>query len=527
MLFNSFEFIFLFVPITLLVFSLIVNKASDSRIRAAKVWIVVASLFFYAWWRPANLYIIGFSLVFNYVTGYLLCQRLSSKFRKRLVLIIGIAVNLALIGYFKYANFVLENINAIFVSDVNVGEIALPLAISFFTFQQIAYLVDAYQGGTKEFDFLNYSLFVTFFPQLIAGPIVHHRDVLPQFSDPFTFRLKNANVAIGLTVFAAGLFKKVIFADTVALFATPVFDAAAQGITPSFFEAWVGALAYTLQLYFDFSGYSDMAIGIAYLFGIQLPLNFNSPYKAINISDFWRRWHITLSNFLRDYLYIPLGGSRKGDGRRYLNLMITMLLGGLWHGAGWTYVLWGGLHGFYLVVNHGWHTFLDRNGYDRKRFNPVGHMFGWLVTFLAVVVSWVLFRATSLQSALSILASMVGLNGISLPGSLVSRLDFMTSFGVQFDGLSPILSLPQGRSVAIIAALMFIVCFAPNIQEWMADNSPALNPPKPAKLPYFVKDIWDKLRWRPNLIWAIFVSVATIVSVVNMTRVSEFLYFEF
>ncbi|MGK7890358.1 MAG: MBOAT family protein, partial [Leptolyngbyaceae cyanobacterium] len=338
---------------------------------------------------------------------------------------------------------------------------------------------------------------------------------------------RNAPGAIGLTVCAAGLFTKVIFADTAALFATPVFDLAAQGIAPSIFEAWVGALAYTLQLYFDFSGYSDMAIGIAYLFGIRLPLNFNSPYKAINISDFWRRWHITLSNFLRDYLYIPLGGNRKGDARRYLNLVVTMLLGGLWHGAGWTYVLWGGLHGFYLVVNHGWHKFLDRSNYDRKQYHPVGHAIGWLVTFLAVVISWVLFRATSLQAAFSILASMAGLNGVALPRALASKLDFMTGLGVQFNGLSPSLALPRGESIAVILALMLIVCFAPNVQEWMADSSPALNPPKPAKLPSLVRDIWHQLRWQPSLIWAIFMSTISIISVVNMTKVSEFLYFEF
>ena len=527
MLFNSFEFIFLFIPITIAVFSLIVRNPDDARVNLAKAWIVLASLFFYAWWKPSNLFIIGFSLVFNYVAGYLLSQRLASKLRKQLFLAFGIAVNLALIGYFKYVNFFIDNINNLFSTGIKLEEIALPLAISFFTFQQVAYLVDAYQGGTKEFNFLNYCLFVTFFPQLIAGPIVHHRDVLPQFSDKLTFRLKGENVAVGMTVFSAGLFKKVVLADTIALFSTPVFNLAAQGITPSFFEAWVGALAYTLQLYFDFSGYSDMAIGIAYLFGIKLPLNFNSPYKAINISDFWRRWHITLSNFLRDYLYIPLGGSRKGDIRRYLNLMVTMLLGGLWHGAGWTFVLWGGLHGLYLGINHAWHSALDRRGFDRKKYHLVGHSVGWLITFLAVVISWILFRASSLSSALSIITSMTGINGISLPQSLGQRLDFLTSFGFQFDGFSPALDLPVIGCAFLILSLMLIVCFTPNVQEWMADSSPCLNPPAPTKKTLFLQQFWQNLKWRPGYVWACIMSVVTVVSVVNMTRVSEFLYFEF
>ncbi|MGD1911300.1 MAG: MBOAT family O-acyltransferase, partial [Rivularia sp. (in: cyanobacteria)] len=313
MLFNSLEFIFLYLPITLSIFF---GIGKFGNYRFAIVFLVAASLSFYGWWNPPYLLLLIFSLIFNYFIGSALSEKLKIKLGKKLLLTLGIIVNLALIGYFKYANFFVSTVGDLLGRNFNLENIILPLAISFFTFQQIAYLVDAYKGETKEYNLLDYCLFVTFFPQLIAGPIVHHKEVMPQFEDKSTYRFNPENMAVGITIFSLGLFKKVIFADNIAAYATPVFTAASQGRAPTLVEAWVGALAYTLQLYFDFSGYSDMAIGIARMFGIKLPINFNSPYKAISISDFWRRWHITLSNFLRDYLYIPLGGSRKGEIRR-------------------------------------------------------------------------------------------------------------------------------------------------------------------------------------------------------------------
>jgi len=352
MLFNSYQFIFLFLPVTLLVFFLIGNKGHH---RIALSWLVGASLFFYAWWNPAYLGLLLFSLLFNYACGVALSNKSEqAQNSNRLLLFAGVAINLLLLGYYKYANFFIDNINAFSESNWHLNTIILPLAISFFTFQQVAYLVDAYRGETKEYNFLHYALFVTFFPQLIAGPIVHHKEMLPQFAKEETYRLNKQHLAIGLTIFIIGLFKKVVIADTFAGYATPIFLGAESGETLTFFQAWEGAIAYTLQLYFDFSGYSDMAIGLARMFGIKLPLNFNAPYQACNIIDFWRRWHITLSRFLRDYLYFSLGGNRKGEFRRYINLFLTMLLGGLWHGAGWTYIAWGGLHGSYLVINHIW-----------------------------------------------------------------------------------------------------------------------------------------------------------------------------
>ncbi|MFQ5488405.1 MAG: MBOAT family O-acyltransferase, partial [Gammaproteobacteria bacterium] len=339
MLFHSYGFIFLFLPLTLLGFFLL---GRYGLLRWALAWLVLASLTFYGWWNVEYLFLLLASIVVNYLLGRALAPSQRTTASARVLLAIGIGLNLALLAYFKYAAFIVGNFNQLLGSDYRVHEIVLPLAISFFTFQQIAYLVDAYYGRAQEYSFLNYSLFVSFFPQLIAGPIVHHREMMPQFEGRRIFRFSYEDMDVGLLIFCIGLFKKVLLADGMAQFSEPVFAAAAGGLELSFFEAWGGALAYTLQIYFDFSAYSDMAIGLAWMFGIRLPLNFASPYKAINIIEFWRRWHMTLSRFLRDYLYIPLGGNRKGRERRHLNIMATMLLGGLWHGAAWTFVVWGG-----------------------------------------------------------------------------------------------------------------------------------------------------------------------------------------
>jgi D-alanyl-lipoteichoic acid acyltransferase DltB (MBOAT superfamily) len=361
MLFNSLEFILGFLPITLTGFFLLGSRGYQ---RAAIGWVVLTSLFFYGYWDPGEhrladpwrwwpLTLICVSTIFNFLVG----QRLLAH-PSKLLLAFGLAVNVATIGYFKYTLFFAEEIAARFGLALEVGQIVLPLGISFFIFQKIAYLVDAYRGEVRAGGFLSFALFVSFFPQLIAGPIVHHSEVIPQFGQKSTYRPNLDNLSRGIGIFVLGLAKKTVLADTIATYATPVFRAAQAGAEPTLFEAWGGALAYTFQLYFDFAGYSDMAIGLALMFNIRLPINFNSPYKATNIIDFWRRWHITLSRFLRDYLYIPLGGNRHGVARRYGNLMLTMLLGGLWHGAGWTFIVWGGLHGMFLFMNHFWHDLM-------------------------------------------------------------------------------------------------------------------------------------------------------------------------
>ncbi|WP_224746019.1 MBOAT family O-acyltransferase [Neiella litorisoli] len=355
--------------------------------------------------------IIG-SMVGNYIVGSLInsAHQTNAKLAK-LILTVGVTLNLGLLGYYKYFNFFLDQVSWLTGEDWQVARIALPLAISFFTFQQIAYLVDTYRKEIEEHSFLQYSLFVTFFPQLIAGPIVHHKEMLPQFAQASTFRFNSYHMSVGIVLFSIGLFKKVVLADNVAVYATPIFQAADQGIALTAYEAWIGTLAYTMQLYFDFSGYSDMALGLARMFGIRLPENFNSPYKATSIVDFWRRWHMTLSRFLRDYLYIALGGNRKGPGRRYVNLLLTMLLGGLWHGAGWNFVIWGALHGSYLCINHAWGHF--RSSISSAPVLMAERVFYWALTFAAVCFGWIFFRAETLDGALLILVSMANLSTLT------------------------------------------------------------------------------------------------------------------
>lgn len=414
MLFNSFVFIFLFLPVTLLGFFWLGKRYNQ---QVAISWLVLCSLFFYGWWNPAYLSLIVFSMLFNYAFGVILSGGENKKSRK-LLLVFGVTVNLLLLGYYKYANFFIEQVNLIVSTDFHIENILLPLAISFFTFQQIAYLIDAYRGETKEYNFLHYCLFVTFFPQLIAGPIVHHKEMLPQFNKTTIYKFNYEHISIGFTIFTLGLFKKIIFADGIAIHANPIFTLAETGAALTVYDAWGGAISYSLQLYFDFSGYSDMAIGIAYMFGIKLPINFNSPYKANNIIEFWRRWHITLSIFLRDYLYFSLGGNRKGNIRRYVNLLITMILGGLWHGAGWTFIIWGGLHGIYLIINHMWIK-LRRNLLKWScNVSLVEKLISKTLTLLAIIFAWVYFRAETMEGANNMIYAMMGLNSENTLSSL-------------------------------------------------------------------------------------------------------------
>lgn len=527
MLFNSFEFIFLFLPITLVGFFLIGSKTELIKQQLPILWLVIASLFFYGWWKPLNLPLIISSILVNYGLGHLLGNVIEKKSVKKTTLILGIIFNLALICYFKYANFLVSNINQIANVNFDLPSIVIPLAISFFTFQQIAYLVDAYKGQTKEYNFLKYMLFVCFFPQLIAGPIVHHKEVLPQFETASIYKFSQRTLAIGLSVFVAGLFKKVIFADRIAEYSNLAFAAASEGIDLTFSESWVGALGYSLQLYFDFSGYSDMAVGAAYMFGIKLPLNFNSPYKAISIVDFWRRWHITLSHFLRDYLYIPLGGSRKGSLRRHLNLLITMLLGGLWHGAGWTFVFWGGLHGTYLVINHLYRSIRKSLGHDLKNDGFLLRSIGWFTTFIAVVISWVFFRANNFATATSMLMSMFGFNGVQLPVFLEPYLGFLRNLGVGFLGFTVNVGISQKYATFGIALLLLVAWFTPNTQQWMGKYNPTLTEPIEQYQSEWQRRFWNFLNWQPNRIWTIIIAGLTSLSLLCFSRVSEFLYFQF
>jgi D-alanyl-lipoteichoic acid acyltransferase DltB (MBOAT superfamily) len=394
MLFNSYPFIFVFLPIALAGYFWLGRFSNLAPV----VWLALASLVFYSVsnWQFVGLLVA--SIAFNYFIGWLLIAKQMSAATRFAVLTGGVAGDLVVLATFKYAGFFAANLNALFSTGIVVN-ILLPVGISFYTFTQIAFLVDAYRGNVARYALPHYALFVTYFPHLIAGPILHHKDMIPQFESERTKRPDPHLILCGLIIFAIGLFKKTCLADGIQPLVAPAFGAN----TPSFDQAWIGALAYTFQLYFDFSGYSDMAIGISLMFGIFLPLNFNSPYKAASIIDFWRRWHMTLSQFLRDYLYIPLGGNRHGRTLRYVNLMITMLLGGLWHGAAWTFVAWGALHGAYLCVNHAWSNYGPAVA---PRFARVGNAAAFVLTFVSVVVAWVFFRADSISSATFVLSRM-------------------------------------------------------------------------------------------------------------------------
>ncbi|HFU75034.1 MAG TPA: MBOAT family protein [Arcobacter sp.] len=424
MLFNSYEFIFAFLPITFFIYFYLNHKKLTE---ASKGFLVFSSLFFYSWWNPIYLPIILVSMIFNYGIGEIFAKDSFKRISKKSVLWFAILSNITLLAYFKYMDFFISNVNFITGENIGLYHLALPLGISFFTFQQISYLVDSYRGETTEYDFLNYALFVTFFPQLIAGPIVHHKEMMPQFANTRN-KVKNyRNIAMGLFIFSIGLFKKVVIADTFSTWATQGFDVAT---TLNLFEAWATSLSYTFQLYFDFSGYTDMAIGAALLFNIKLPINFNSPYKATDIQDFWRRWHITLSRFLKDYIYIPLGGNRKGEFRTYSNLIVTFLLGGLWHGAGWTFIFWGFLHGIALVIHRIW----SKLGFKLWTW------LAWLITFNFVNIAWVFFRAKEWNDAIKILGSMFNMSNIVLPQKLENKLAILhlnhIKFGAMYGDIS-------------------------------------------------------------------------------------------
>lgn len=468
MLFNSYVFIFAFLPVTVIVYFLL-NRFRYVFI--ANCWLALSSLLFYSWWNISYLPLMLGSIVFNYTVGRLLqgIRADSSNRRKRkTLLVVGISGNIILLGYFKYADFFLINLSEISGHDWPLLELILPLGISFFTFTQLAYLVDTYKNKAREYNLVNYILFVTFFPHLIAGPILHHSEMMPQFD-----RLRNKiwnwrNASIGMYIFCIGLFKKVVIADTFATFANDGFTNATH-----FFDSWVASLSYTFQLYYDYSGYTDMAIGIALLFNIKLPQNFNSPYKAVNIQDFWRRWHMTLSRFLRDYIYIPLGGNRLGEFNMLRNIVITFLIGGLWHGAGWTFLFWGLLHGIGQVIHRLW----SKLGIVMPRW------VAWLITFQFINLTWVFFRAESWAQSIRILRGMAGIHGVSL-----------SQLNEQLFSLLP--------AIALICIFLLIVVFTSNSSE-RADT------------------------FRPSWGKASLMAILSVVSILFFNQISEFLYFNF
>src|SRR6266513_1152164 len=450
MLFNSPVFLFLFLPATVAAYIAVRQLLGP---RAVLALLLVASIFFYGWWNPVYVPLLLGLALFNF-----LIARAMTAYRQTdrsdwvsILLTFGVVVDLAVFGVLKNIEFFIETANALFKTNLILQHILLPIVSSFFTFQKIAYLVHASRGEVEKHDFLEYCFFVMFFPQLLAGPITHHSEIFSQIKGPWAFAVKPSNLVLGLTIFVIGLFKKVVLADHFAPLVSPAYEAAAAGEPLDFFLAWQAAISFKFQLYFDFSGYSEMALGAARLFGIQLPLNFNSPYRALNVVDFWRRWHMTLSRFLRDYVYIPLGGSRVRTPRLYFILLATLALSGLWHGAAWHFVLWGSLQGASMVVNHAW----------RQVWRPINlwwsHTVARLVTFFALGLILVIYRSPSLEVAGHIYRGM-----FNLPISWQDAFGPLAWLGARFDG--PPAGLDQLMLVMWLVVWLVVAWFFPNTQ---------------------------------------------------------------
>lgn len=539
MLFNSSEFLFAFLPVTLAGFYLF---GGLHRPAWAALWLVLTSLFFYGWWKISFVPLLMASMAFNFAFGLLIAKR-----RERWLLVTGIAVNLAALGLFKYAGWAAEVMNDLTNLGVPVPHIVLPLAISFYTFNQIAYLVDAYVGEARETNFIAYMLFVLFFPHLIAGPIVHHKEMLPQFHRPETYRMDASNLVLGITAFGLGLFKKVCIADPLSVHTPLAFGASVEGLAPNFADAWLGSLAYTLQIYFDFSGYSDMAIGLGLMFNIRLPINFASPYRASSIIEFWSRWHMTLTRFLTSYIYNPivmaLTRRRMERGKPLFNrnkpalepflvlvampTIITMTIAGVWHGAGWTFLVFGVWHGLMLAVNHGWRATRKTFGWTRS-YGVAGRLVAVVLTFIAVVIGLVFFKSTSFEQAFAVLRGMAGIGGEI---ELVSQR--AGPFWAEMNGweifyhrmLSPLGALLIGGFLIVYLlpnVPQYIEQVAGTVKERVAGTAEILNWP----LIRFVREIvWA----RPSLIQGSVVGVLMALALLRAasSAPTEFLYFTF
>jgi alginate O-acetyltransferase complex protein AlgI len=541
MLFNSAPFILYFLPLCLAGFFAL---GLMGRHRLALGWLTLMSFVFYGWWNLWSVPLLAGSILFNFQVG----RRLARSPSKPLF-IAGVAANVLLLGFFKYTGFVGASVSDLFDLGWDVPEIVLPLAISFFTFQQIAFLADSYDGVAEEPKLLNYSLFITFFPHLIAGPITHHKEMIPQFDETAIFRPRVDLFSLGLTVFFIGLFKKVAIADGIALYARPVFEAAALGTEPTLLEAWGGSLAYAMQMYFDFSGYSDMAIGLGLLFGISLPLNFNSPYKAPSIIEFWQRWHMTLTRFLTAYIYNPivmaltrrrlaakksLLRSGRTDLPAFVMLVavptiVTMFISGFWHGAGWQFIAFGLLHAVFLTINHGWRMLKARYGWTPPGPAWLRHAGSVLLTFLCATLALVFFRSADMPSALRIVAGLVGANGVVLPNDVMNFEAGRALVGVLGLRASE-LELFWPREVFWLTLLFAIVWLLPNVEQWMRHYQTALAPK--------LKAIWYEgkaLADSPLAVWHPSVACGVLVGAIGITALlrtfssapTEFLYFQF
>jgi D-alanyl-lipoteichoic acid acyltransferase DltB (MBOAT superfamily) len=538
MLFNSYEFLFAFMPLTLVLF-LLLGRSSRNL---ALGWLIVASLVFYAWWRPINLPIIAVSLAVNFTIARLL-QRLAADERqarwRTALLILGIIFNVCFLGYFKYTNFVLGAVNDIADTHFVLHQIVLPLGLSFITFQKIAFLLDVHAGRIEAFSLRDYLLFVLFFPQLIAGPIVHYREMMPQFhANPCRF--DRESVGVGLTMVCFGLFKKVVLADGTAAYVTPIYQHATAAGGVSLFPAWLAAVGFTLQIYFDFSGYSDMAAGLARCFGVRLPLNFYSPLQASSIIDFWSRWHVTLTRFLTAYLYNPLllaltrrrfahglTGGHKASIGGFLELLagptlLTMFVSGVWHGAGYLFIVWGLLHGMYLITNHGWRLLVPRLGWNKDSYARAMRPLGFALTFLAVVLSMVFFRAPNLHAAGDVLRGMVGLHGVEVPHVIAEKLHGHLPHGfASAENLGIKDFLQQNLWLLGVLAIALLL---PNSIQILRLHDPVLGAQERLANTGLIA---RPLRWNATLPWALAIALLAAVAVMRVGGPSEFLYWQF
>ena len=490
MLFNSYIFLFVFLPVSLLGYFLLNHF---KKTECAKFFLVCMSLWFYAYFHVSYLAIILSSILFNYICHLLLVK----KIRPKLTLVLGIAGSIGILCYFKYFRFLLENLNLLLHADFSLPDILLPLGISFFTFQQIGFLVDTAKGGIRQENFLDYTLFVVFFPQLIAGPIVSHEEMLPQFKDPSRKSFRFDHFYQGIRIFVLGLAKKVLLADT---FGQAVNWGFGNHTLLSSMETFLVILFYTFQIYFDFSGYCDMARGIGKMFNIQIPVNFLSPYKSANILEFWDRWHMTLTRFFTKYVYIPLGGSRKGTLRTYVNVLIVFFVSGLWHGAGWTFVLWGCLHGILSILTRIWKRFRQRLSLPSNR---VTHAAAVLLTFSFIMLAWTVFRADSLSQAFAMLRNMFSFQGVGLHKQLTEVFQLSEFFYVmKFFGLT---ALPFSARYCMILFILIAVFFI-----------------------FFCKNLYEtEEKSTPKVIKTVILSVLFVWCVLSLSGVSTFLYFNF
>jgi alginate O-acetyltransferase complex protein AlgI len=544
MLFNSYEFVLGFLPVAVALFYIFGRYSQTAALR----WIVFASLVFYAWWRPFNVAIILPSILINFALARRLQKLAADDTRERaarITLMIGVLFNVAFLGYFKYTNFLADAANDAFGTNFVLTHIILPLGISFITFQKIAFLIDVHGRRVEKFTFGDYALFVLFFPQLIAGPIVHYREVMPQF-ERATCRFDPTSFSVGLTLFFFGLFKKAFLADGIAPYVTPIYERAAHGDPVSLVPAVLAALGFTLQIYFDFSGYSDMAIGIARLFGIRLPANFDSPLRASSIIDYWLRWHMTLSRFLTAYIYNPLLlrltrarlarglpalGGRNASFSAFITLLafptiVTMAVSGLWHGAGYTFIVWGLLHGVFLTVNHGWRLLKARRSKTPLKHAQSGSFWAWLLTFVCVVVAMVFFRAPTMHSAWGILTGLVGGHGIGFPTALYDHLGPLKGL-LEKTGGGPEEWWGAAACLALIGwtvVLLAIALLCPNSAQLLARYEPALGL---RSSPAIGTSRLARLMWSPSLKWALAVAVVACAAILRLGGPSEFLYWQF